>query len=117
MQHVICYMIFLYFAMVAIQGDASPVNPTSDDATAFNDVMTALAVCDFSQKDRQEILAIVASILHLGNTGFVEENGEAIIASSLEKHLMAIAEVNGCLYKYKAVISFFVRLSQIHTDS
>ncbi|XP_022656886.1 unconventional myosin-Ic-like isoform X1 [Varroa destructor] len=78
------------------EGDASPVNPTSDDATAFNDVMTALAVCDFSQKDRQEILAIVASILHLGNTGFVEENGEAIIASSLEKHLMAIAELLKC---------------------
>lgn len=67
------------------------MNTTPDDAAAFAEVMKALAVCDFGQKDRQEIFAIVASILHLGNTGFMEENGEIVIPQ--EQHLKAIVEV------------------------
>ncbi|OQR80341.1 myosin-IB-like [Tropilaelaps mercedesae] len=76
------------------EGDVLPVNTTPEDAKAFNDVMKALEVCDFRPKDRQEILAIVASILHLGNTGFMEENGEVVIPQ--EQHLKAIVELLKC---------------------
>lgn len=46
-----------------------------------------------AEKNAQEIFAIVATVLHLGNTGFVEENGEAVIAQ--DKPVAAIAKVSG----------------------
>ena len=73
-----------------LQGDALPCSGL-DDAAAFSDVCKALNVCDFTTADQAEIFNITAAVLHLGNTGFVEEDGEALIAQ--DKPIRAISEV------------------------
>lgn len=75
------------------QGDSSEVFGI-DDVAQFKVVRDALSVIDFSLQEEQEIFAIVATVLHLGNTGFVEENGEAIIAQ--DKPVAAIAKLLDC---------------------
>ncbi|KAL3181898.1 hypothetical protein MRX96_035846 [Rhipicephalus microplus] len=75
------------------QGDSTEVFGI-DDTTQFRTVRDALSVIDFSLKEEEEIFAIVATVLHLGNTGFVEENGEAIIAQ--DKPVAAIAKLLCC---------------------
>ncbi|KAL1428680.1 hypothetical protein MTO96_003028 [Rhipicephalus appendiculatus] len=65
-----------------------------DDTNQFRIVRDALSVIDFSLKEEEEIFSIVATVLHLGNTGFVEENGEAIIAQ--DKPVAAIAKLLCC---------------------
>ncbi|XP_003741654.1 unconventional myosin IC [Galendromus occidentalis] len=75
------------------QGDAvSTVG--QDDAAAFKEVCRALSVCDFTPTDQEEIFCITAAVLHLGNTGFIEENGEALIAQ--DKPIAAISELIKC---------------------
>ncbi|XP_008200294.1 unconventional myosin IC [Tribolium castaneum] len=50
-----------------------------DDDKGFRDVKNALTVIEFDQKEQDEIFAITAAILHLGNIGFSEENGVSTI--------------------------------------
>uniref|UniRef100_V5HVM9 Putative myosin class ii heavy chain n=1 Tax=Ixodes ricinus TaxID=34613 RepID=V5HVM9_IXORI len=75
------------------QGDSSEVFGI-DDGAQFRVVREALSVVDFSLREEEEIFAIVATVLHLGNTGFVEENGEAVIAQ--DKPVAAIAKLVVC---------------------
>lgn len=46
----------------------------------------------FSEQEESALFEIVASVLHLGNIGFSEENGQAVIA--LDKSVVAISQVN-----------------------
>uniref|UniRef100_A0A1A9ZS32 Myosin motor domain-containing protein n=1 Tax=Glossina pallidipes TaxID=7398 RepID=A0A1A9ZS32_GLOPL len=59
-------------------GDKGRVK-TIDDANNFRIVQQAMSVIDFSAEEQNDILNIIASILHLGNVQFVEEEGTAKI--------------------------------------
>ncbi|XP_054157929.1 unconventional myosin-Ic-like [Oppia nitens] len=61
------------------QGDSDDIIGT-DDAKQYSIVTNAFKAFDFKDNDEMNLLSIVASVLHLGNTGFYEENGEAVIA-------------------------------------
>ncbi|XP_064540131.1 unconventional myosin IC isoform X1 [Drosophila montana] len=60
-----------------VKGSVSSIN----DADNFKQVQQALSVIDFSAEEQREIFAIVASILHLGNIGFNEVEGNAQVNS------------------------------------
>lgn len=53
--------------------------PRIKDADNFKAVQNAMTVIDFSQEEQREIFNIVASVLHMGNIGFTEEEGKAKI--------------------------------------
>lgn len=48
---------------------------TNADRKAFNEVKKALSIIDFADEEQKHIFKIIASILHMGNVGFVEEEG------------------------------------------
>ena len=50
-----------------------------DDADNFKQVQQAMTVIDFSASEQKEIFHIIASVLHLGNVQFIEEEGKAKI--------------------------------------
>lgn len=75
------------------QGFSSIVN-NLDDAYEFNTVTKAMDVTDFSTDEQKAVFAIVASVLHLGNVGFLEEEGKAVLVH--EKPIQAISALLGC---------------------
>ncbi|EDW50033.1 unconventional myosin IC isoform X1 [Drosophila sechellia] len=60
-----------------LNGSVTSIN----DADSFKQVQQALTVIDFSKEEQREIFGIVASILHLGNVGFTEVEGNAKVNS------------------------------------
>uniref|UniRef100_T1J6G9 Myosin motor domain-containing protein n=1 Tax=Strigamia maritima TaxID=126957 RepID=T1J6G9_STRMM len=75
------------------QGESSEVTSV-DDVTNFQAVRQALSVIEFNEKETQNLFAIIASVLHLGNTGFMEDNGKATVAQT--KPAQAICKLLGC---------------------
>ncbi|XP_054706177.1 unconventional myosin-Ic-like [Uloborus diversus] len=65
-----------------------------DDADQFQVVQKAMNVTGFSEEQQNAVFSIVASVLHLGNVGFLEEEGQAVLAN--EKPINAISELLGC---------------------
>lgn len=53
--------------------------PRIKDADNFKGVQNAMTVIDFSAEEQREIFNIIASVLHMGNIGFTEEEGKAKI--------------------------------------
>lgn len=53
--------------------------PRIKDAESFKAVQSAMTVIDFSAEEQREIFNIIASVLHMGNIGFTEEEGKAKI--------------------------------------
>ncbi|KAF5286073.1 hypothetical protein FQR65_LT12959 [Abscondita terminalis] len=60
-------------------GDKSNVD-NLNDKKAYNEVIHALKTLEFTDKERKEVFSIVASVLHLGNIGFTEEEGRALLS-------------------------------------
>lgn len=52
---------------------------TIDDAGQYQRVIEAMKIVEMSQREQDDLFAIVASVLHLGNVGFTEEEGVAQI--------------------------------------
>jgi myosin-1 len=75
------------------QGDSEEISGI-DDSSQFSIVKNALKVFEFASNEEETILSIVASVLHMGNTGFYEENGEAVIAQF--KPISSISKLLGC---------------------
>jgi myosin-1 len=67
-----------YFAYLNMSG-AYRVDGT-DDAKEFKDTMHAMSVMGLSKEMQNNVLSIVAGVLHLGNIGFVEKNNYAQVA-------------------------------------
>ncbi|KAG8200588.1 hypothetical protein JTE90_000658 [Oedothorax gibbosus] len=65
-----------------------------DDADQFSVVEKAMDVTEFSHTEQEAVFAIVASVLHLGNVGFVEEEGQAVLVH--DKPIHSIAKLLGC---------------------
>ncbi|KAI8115492.1 Myosin-IB [Lucilia cuprina] len=55
---------------------------TIDDADNFKQVQQAMTVIDFSAHEQKAVFNIIASVLHLGNVQFDEEEGKAKIKNS-----------------------------------
>lgn len=75
------------------QGDSNQVE-SIDDAAMFQIVDSGFGTIGFTHDEKQALYAIVASVLHLGNVGFVENNGEAVIAQP--KPAQAVCKLLGC---------------------
>lgn len=75
------------------QGDSNQVE-SIDDAAWFQIVDSGLKTIGFSTEEQEALYAIVASVLHLGNVGFVENNGDAVIAQT--KPAQAVCKLLGC---------------------
>lgn len=52
---------------------------TIDDANQYKEVVRAMKTMEMSQQEQNDLFAIVASVLHMGNVGFSEEDGVATI--------------------------------------
>ena len=62
------------------------------DATDFQNIQKAMTVIDFSEEEQNEIFDIIASVLHMGNVGFTEEDSRAKILKP--ESVAAIAKVS-----------------------
>ncbi|XP_062716000.1 unconventional myosin IC-like [Aedes albopictus] len=62
------------------------------DADNFRQVQTAMSVIEIPADEQKLILEIVASVLHMGNVGFTEEEGKAKILKP--ESVTAIAKVS-----------------------
>lgn len=53
-----------------------------DDKKAYDDVKKGIDTLEFNQSEQKEMFSIVASVLHMGNVGFTEEEGKAEISKA-----------------------------------
>ncbi|KAF6200600.1 hypothetical protein GE061_005043 [Apolygus lucorum] len=64
------------------------------DAQRMKEVCNAMTILGLTAREQGEILAIVASVLHLGNIDVTEEQGLAVLDNFA--HIFAAAELLGC---------------------
>ncbi|XP_076654568.1 unconventional myosin 61F isoform X2 [Halictus rubicundus] len=71
-----------------------------DDGSQYKEVIKAMKTMEMNQQEQDDLFSIVASVLHLGNVGFTEEDGIAQILKpgSVE----AVATLLGCDVKQLA---------------
>ncbi|KAK0170717.1 hypothetical protein PV328_008530 [Microctonus aethiopoides] len=67
---------------------------TIDDVAQYKRVVDAMNAVELSQHEQDNLFAIVASILHMGNVGFTENEGEAQILKP--ESVKAVASLLGC---------------------
>lgn len=65
---------------------------TIDDVAQYKRVVDAMNAVELSQHEQDNLFAIVASILHMGNVGFTENEGEAQILKP--ESVKAVASVS-----------------------
>ncbi|XP_076289926.1 unconventional myosin 61F isoform X4 [Lasioglossum baleicum] len=71
-----------------------------DDGSQYKEVIKAMKTMEMNQQEQDDLFSIVASVLHMGNVGFTEEDGIAQILKpgSVE----AVATLLGCDVKQLA---------------
>ncbi|XP_037024276.1 unconventional myosin IC isoform X1 [Bradysia coprophila] len=79
-----------YYLTDGDNGNVSGIN----DSENFQIIQKAMSVIEISPKEQAEIFQIVASILHMGNVGFTEEEGKAKILKP--ESVRAISKLLGC---------------------
>ncbi|XP_060520350.1 unconventional myosin IC-like [Cylas formicarius] len=62
-----------------LSNGVKPQTFTVNDSKDFREVERALKILEFSESEQEDMFAIVAAILHLGNVGFTETEGKAVI--------------------------------------
>lgn len=67
---------------------------TIDDGEQFQQVRKAMEVIELTEQEQEDIFAIVASVLHMGNVGFTEEEGQAQILKP--ECVEAVSKLLGC---------------------
>lgn len=80
---------YFYFSH-GVEGKVS----TIDDGQQFQQVRRAMTVIELTDQEQDDIFAIVASVLHMGNVGFTEENGKAKVLKP--ECVEAISKLLGC---------------------
>ncbi|XP_031836007.1 dilute class unconventional myosin isoform X3 [Nomia melanderi] len=82
----------------------NPLIDGVDDLTCFDETITALTMLGFSSKQQDDMLCILAAIIHLGNVQITssdaqssgnENDTEASYISPTDKHLLTICELLG----------------------
>ncbi|XP_043514195.1 unconventional myosin IC isoform X1 [Frieseomelitta varia] len=86
---------------------------TIDDAVQYNEVIKAMKTMEMTQQEQDDLFAIVASVLHMGNVGFTEEDGVAQILKPAS--VEAVAALLGCNIKQLAE-AFTNRTIDAHGD-
>ncbi|KAJ3589450.1 hypothetical protein NHX12_010295 [Muraenolepis orangiensis] len=67
-----------------------------NDKNSWKTVMKALSVIGFTEGEVQELVDIIASVLHLGNTQFGEEDGQTYVTTETEiRNLTQLLGVDG----------------------
>lgn len=64
-----------YYLTDGGNGNVARIN----DAADFKTIQKAMDIIELSAQEQMEIFQIVASVLHMGNVGFTEEEGQATI--------------------------------------
>uniref|UniRef100_A0A3Q3AVC3 Myosin Ic, paralog b n=1 Tax=Kryptolebias marmoratus TaxID=37003 RepID=A0A3Q3AVC3_KRYMA len=78
-----------------VKGNCPKVS-SINDRSDWKVVRKALTVIGFSDDEVEELLNIIASVLHLGNVQYSEEEGNACITSDIQiKYLARLLGVNG----------------------
>lgn len=67
---------------------------TIDDSSQYREVIEAMKVMEISQQEQDDLFAIVASVLHVGNVGFTETEGVATILKPAS--VEAVSKLLGC---------------------
>ncbi|XP_044583800.1 unconventional myosin IC isoform X2 [Cotesia glomerata] len=67
---------------------------TIDDVAQYTRVIDAMKTVELTQQEQDDIFSIVASVLHMGNVGFTEEESQAKILKPAS--VEAIASLVGC---------------------
>ncbi|XP_034942192.1 unconventional myosin IC isoform X2 [Chelonus insularis] len=67
---------------------------TIDDVSQYNCVIDAMKTVELNQQEQDDLFSIVASVLHMGNVGFTEEEGKAKILKP--ESVKAVAALLGC---------------------
>ncbi|XP_017887268.1 myosin-IB [Ceratina calcarata] len=65
-----------------------------DDEAQYMEVVKAMKTMEMTQQEQDDLFAIVASVLHMGNVGFTEEDGVAQILKPAS--VEAVAALLGC---------------------
>ncbi|KAL6463638.1 hypothetical protein MHYP_G00280290 [Metynnis hypsauchen] len=71
-----------------VQGACAKVSSINDKSD-WKTIQKALSVVDFSEKDKEHLFAVIASVLHLGNIHFEASQGYATLNSSEEIHWLS----------------------------
>lgn len=66
--------------------------PELEDAHHYQEVRRAMDVIELTSEEQREIYRIIASVLHLGNTGFTEEEGKSELTNALA--VRAVSDVS-----------------------
>lgn len=64
------------------------------EKSAFEELTKALSIIEFTAEEQMDIFKIIASILHLGNIGFVEEEGIASVNNN--ESIDAVCKLLNC---------------------
>ncbi|CAA9999891.1 unnamed protein product [Nesidiocoris tenuis] len=84
-----------YYNYISKAGKDSKVGADGlNDARHLKEVCNAMTILGLSAREQGEILAIVASVLHLGNIDVSEQQGVAVLDNFA--HIFAAAELLGC---------------------
>ncbi|XP_012274963.1 myosin-IB isoform X2 [Orussus abietinus] len=86
---------------------------TIDDAKQYRSVIEAMKTVEMTQQEQDDLFAIVASVLHMGNVGFTEEEGVAKILKP--GSVDAVSKLLGCDTKSLAK-AFTHRTIDAHGD-
>ncbi|XP_046681396.1 LOW QUALITY PROTEIN: unconventional myosin IC-like [Homalodisca vitripennis] len=68
--------------------------PELNDSQHYAEVRKAMEVIELSATEQEEIYRIVASVLHLGNVGFLEDEGKSKLTNSMAVH--TASQLLGC---------------------
>lgn len=74
---------------------------TIDDANQYKEVIKAMKTMEMSQQEQNDLFAIVASVLHMGNVGFTEEDGVATILKPASVDAIATVTIFKMVYLEK----------------
>uniref|UniRef100_A0A8C5BIY6 Myosin IHb n=1 Tax=Gadus morhua TaxID=8049 RepID=A0A8C5BIY6_GADMO len=77
-----------------VQGDCAKVTSINDKSN-WKIVRSALSIIEFSEKDVEQLFAIIASVLHLGNVKFATDAlGYAVLKNVPELHWLSTVRLN-----------------------
>ncbi|XP_054270619.1 unconventional myosin IC isoform X2 [Macrosteles quadrilineatus] len=68
--------------------------PDLEDKAHYDEVRKAMTTIELSSTEQEEIFQIVSSVLHLGNVGFVEDEGKSRLTNSMAVH--TVSQLLGC---------------------
>lgn len=74
---------------------------TIDDANQYKEVIRAMKTMEMSQKEQDDLFAIVASVLHMGNVGFTEEDGVATILKPASVDAVATVIISEICFNFR----------------